>query len=50
VWAAMRLYADAQSGERKMKGMSLRWWSVAVPEDLLQSAPTEGTDATDAHF
>jgi hypothetical protein len=51
VWACMRQYRDAQSGERKVKSISLRWWSVTVPDDLLQSASSADTpDATDAHF
>jgi hypothetical protein len=51
IWAAMRMYTDAQSGERKVKSISLRWWSVLVPDDLLTPvASSDVHDASDAHF
>lgn len=34
-WNAMQEYADAQSGEKKVRGQKVRYWCVTVPADLL---------------
>jgi hypothetical protein len=47
-WMALREYAEAESGERKIKGISVRWWSVSVPDDLQPSGSLEA--AENAHF